>query len=239
MNKGLQIFLLILLFGACAAGGYFAGGAILNKPVAEESTIVEVVPEVEAEPVVEEAVPVAIPIIDSVSALKRNANNTYNFSVEAHCDSDEAIVFVLRKSATSSDSVQSSVDGNFTNVPSSSNGKYYLVACTANSGVESEAREIGGFNNVVMYEKITVNEIEHLVNVVKDWENGAPADYYKRVSNLHVDVVNPKEDVMPYTTISDLTMAAGNDDFQSISVIGTPRYDEQNRMTYIKIQINY
>jgi hypothetical protein len=76
MNKGLQIFLLIVVFLVSGVAGFFLEGILLeqNEEVIEEPA-----------PVVPQVTLSSIPVIleDSITAPERNANGNFNFSVQA------------------------------------------------------------------------------------------------------------------------------------------------------------
>lgn len=240
MNKGLQIFLLVLLLGLSCTCGYLVGEVIFEKksgsavPTAEE---VAEVPDVEPEP---EEVLSPIPQIREVSKPKRNNDGTYNFTATADVESGDDVVFELcTDTVFASNIFKTSDDGVFDKVKWSANGgKYYLRARNLKTNNSSEISELKGFAYVPMYKKITAAEIEKLVNVDKDW-SAAPADFSNRISKLTIDVVNLKGGERGVSNLSEVCNKTMNNVWQSIEVVGTPSYDGQGRLTYLKIRVNY
>ena len=250
MNKGLQIFLLVLLLGLSCTCGYFVGEVIFEKksdsavPTAEKvAEVVTPVVEPAVEPVIEpepEVVLSPIPQIREVSKPKRNNDGTYDFKATAYVESGDEVVFELCKDTVFASNIfKTSLDGVFDKVKSSANGgKYYLRARNLNTNDSSEISELEGFDYVQMYKKITAAEIEKLVNVDKDW-SAAPADFSNRISKLKIDVVNLKEGERGVSNLSDVCSKTMFGTWQSIKVEGTPSYDGQGRLTYLKIRVNY
>ena len=250
MNKGLQIFLLVLLLGLSCTCGYFVGEVIFEKKsdsaVSTAEKVAEVVtPVVEpaVEPVIEpepEVVLSPIPQIREVSKPKRNNDGTYYFEATAYVESGDDVVFELCKDTVFASNIfKKSLDGVFDKVKSSANGgKYYLRARNLNTKDSSEIIELEGFDYVKMYTKITAAEIEKLVNVDKDW-SAAPVDFSSRISKLKIDVVNLKEGERGVSKLSDVCNKTMFGTWQSIKVEGTPSYDGQGRLTYLKIRVNY
>lgn len=239
MNKGLQIFLLVLLLGLSCTCGYLVGEVIFEKksgsavPTAEE---VAEVPDVELEP---EEVLSPIPQIREVSKPKRNNDGTYNFTATVDVESGDDVVFELcTDTVFASNIFKTSDDGVFDKVKFSANdGKYYLRARNLKTNNSSEISELEGFAYVQMYKKITADEIEELVNVTKDW-SAAPGDFSHRISQqIKIDVVNLK-DVRGVSNLSEVCNKTMNNTWQSIKVEGTS-YDGQGRLKYLKIRVNY
>lgn len=249
MNKGLQIFLLVLLLGLSCTCGYFVGEVIFEKksdsavPTAEKvDEVVTPVVEPAVEPVIElepEVVLSPIPQIREVSKPKRNNDGTYDFKAIAYVESGDDVVFELCKDTVFASNIfKTSLDGVFDKVKSSNGGKYYLRARNLNTNDSSEISELEGFVYVPMYTKITAAEIEKLVNVDKDW-SAAPVDFSSRISKLKIDVVNLKEGERGVSNLSDVCNKTMFGTWQSIKVEGTPSYDGQGRLTYLKIRVNY
>ena len=250
MNKGLQIFLLVLLLGLSCTCGYFVGEVIFEKksdsavPTAEK-VAEEVTPVVEpaVEPVIEPEPEVVLspnPQIREVSKPKRNNDGTYYFEATAYVESGDDVVFELCKDTEFASNIfKTNRDGVFDKVKFSANdGKYYLRARNLNTNDSSEIIELEGFDYVKMYTKITAAEIEKLVNVDKDW-SAAPGDFSSRISKLKIDVVNLKEGERGVSNLSDVCNKTMFGTWQSIKVEGTPSYDGQGRLTYLKIRVNY
>lgn len=249
MNKGLQIYLLVLLLGLSCTCGYFVGEVIFEKnsdsavPTAEKvAEVVTPVVEPAVEPVIEpepEVVLSPIPQIREVSKPKRNNDGTYDFKAIAYVESGDDVVFELCKDTVFASNIfEKSLDGVFDKVKSSANGgKYYLRARNLNTNDSSEISELEGFVYVQMYTKITAAEIEKLVNVDKDW-SAAPGDFSSRISKLKIEVVNLKEGERGVSKLSDVCNKTMFGTWQSIKVEGTS-YDGQGRLTYLKIRVNY
>lgn len=243
MNKGLQIFLLVLLFGACTAVGYVIGGAIFDNgdtmPAVEkvEPVVEEVEPVVEEVVVPEEEVSTT-PEIISISTPKRSNDNTYSFEVEAYVESKDDIVYELYKDSGCTKEVTKNLDGKFSNIASSTNGKYYLRVANLTTHDYSEVREVKGFVYVQMYERITAAEIEKVVNVDRNWSD-APQSLVDRISNnLKVTVVNLRADENAVSNMSEICQKTMYDTWKSIKVEHMS-YDGQNRLTHINIRVNY
>ena len=150
MNKGLQIFLLTLLFLACCAGGYFVGDVVFSQPKATTTNVItvqEVVePIEEPEPAVEE--PVGIPVIVATSAPVWNSSKkSYSLTVEATVDTDDYLRYEIIDINSLEPIVEGNFEGKFEGIAPSESGKY-IVVVTNIGKKQSTEQLVEGFNKV-------------------------------------------------------------------------------------------
>lgn len=237
MNKGLQIFLLVLLFGVASLGGYVIGDIVFGekreiKPKQEDVVI---------EPVDSVVVTVSpVPVILEKVKPVRSGNNIYSLTAKATVESGDELSYELYKEADCINQVAKSQSGSFANISYSVNGKYYLRVVNSKTNDVSEVQEISGFTYVQQYTKLTSSEIEHIVNNLKKWSSVGD-DVKKRVCNdghISISVTNLKSGEIPVSSMSDLCSKVNVGTWKSITVTKTS-YDSVGRLSALTIMVNY
>jgi hypothetical protein len=151
MNKGLQIFLLILLFLVCCAGGYFVGDILFSQPEATATakvvTVTEAVkPIAEPEPVVEE--PEGIPVIVATPTPVWNSNKKrYSVTIEAKVDTDDYLRYEILDIDSLEPIVEGNFEGKFDGIAPSESGKYIVVVTNVGKKQSTE-QLVDGFVKV-------------------------------------------------------------------------------------------
>ena len=238
MNKGLQIFLLILLFAIGFGGGYVIEDMLLGNK--EESlTKPTPIPDPYDQPGDEsDEAKSTVPVIDGKTTPKRSANNTYSFTAKATVESGDNLMYELYSDASCTNLIDENRSGEFSNIPSSSNGKYYLCVVNLNTNDVSEVCEISGFVYVQMFTKLESHEIENVVNNIKIWSD-VPADFKNRVANpIKITVSNLRSDENPVSNLADACRKVNMGTWNSITVTNKA-YDSQGRLNALTISVNY
>lgn len=235
MNKGIQIVLLVLVFIACAAGGYFLGGVIMGAPQVEE-----VVAETVAAPVeiVEEVVVIpAVPVVESVSAPVRDNSGNYSLDVLAIVHTGDPLEYFLYEDAECYVEKARTTTGKFTSVIPSAASTYYLRVVNVNTGESTDAMPVKGFVKLMMYEKITKSELEKICNS-GDYGT-APAKFNHRIASKLVIVTNGINDgERGVASVADVCQKVMMGTWSSVNVEDI-EYDSQNRMKKLTLRVNY
>lgn len=231
MNKGLQIFLLIVVFLVSGVAGFFLENILLeqNKEVIEEPA-----------PIVPQVTLSSIPVIleDSITAPERNANGNFNFSVQAEVETSHQLKYALYKDETCTELAVENLSGAFADVPPVASRIYYLRVQNISTGEWSDVLPVDGFVQLIMYEKITKAELEDLINVKRDYSM-APKDFKKRTSPSFQIIVNgANENERGVSDVADICMKTFNGVWSSVVVEGVA-YDRQNRLDKLTIRVNY
>ena len=238
MNKGLQIFLLILLFAIGFGGGYVIEDMLLGnkeEPLTKPTPIPN--PYDQSGDESDEAKS-TVPVIDGKPTPKRSANNTYSFTAKATVESGDNLMYELYSDASCTNLIDENRSGEFSNIPSSSNGKYYLCVVNLNTNDVSEVCEISGFVYVQMFTKLESHEIENVVNNIKIWSD-VPADFKNRVANpIKITVSNLRSDENPVSNLADACRKVNMGTWNSITVTNKA-YDAQGRLNALTISVNY
>lgn len=240
MNKGLQIFLLILLFAIGFGGGYVIEDMLLgNKEKSQPKYDQGLEKETYKEPDDEsDEAKSTVPVIDGKPTPKRSANNTYSFTAKATVESGDNLMYELYSDASCTNLIDENRSGEFSNIPSSSNGKYYLCVVNLNTNDVSEVCEISGFVYVQMYTRLESHEIENVVNNIKIWSD-VPADFKNRVAiPIKITVSNLRSDENPVSNLADACLKVSMGKWNSITVTNKA-YDGQGRLNALTISVNY
>lgn len=243
MNKGLQIFLLILLFAIGFGGGYVIEDMLLgNKEKSQPKYDQGQEKEYTDKELGDESdeAKSTVPVIDGKPTPKRSANNTYSFTAKATVESGDNLMYELYKDANCTSKEDDNLDGEFSNIPYPSTGKYYLRVVNARTNDVSEVCEISGFVYVKKYTKLQPHEIEYVVNNLKNF-SAASDDFKERVANkglIKVTVTNLRSDEREVHNLPDVCSKVLQGFWTSITV-STPSYDEQGRLTGIVITANH
>lgn len=241
MNKGLQIFLLILLFAIGFGGGYVIEDMLLgnkeeplpNDDQGQEKEYTYEKPDDESDEAKS-----TVPVIDGKPTPKRSANNTYSFTAKATVESGDNLMYELYSDASCTNLIDENRSGEFSNIPSSSNGKYYLCVVNLNTNDVSEVCEISGFVYVQMFTKLESHEIENVVNNIKIWSD-VPADFKNRVAiPIKITVSNLRSDENPVSNLADACRKVYYGKWNSITVT-YKAYDGQGRLNALTISVNY
>lgn len=234
MGKGVQVALLCLVFTVFTAAGYFFGDVILN----DDDVKTEVVEET-----VETSAPVisTVPVIPQggVSAPKRASNGTYSFTAQAYVESGDQLIYFLYADAEATQEVQKNLDGNFTGIPASVSGTYYLLVQNPASRELSTLYPVGGFAAPrPSYKKITVEELHQIINIDHNFSS-TEKGFNKRISpNLNIVVSGANENDVEVHTLEDVCKQVKLHLWSSV-IFGTPSYDDQGRLSRLPITVNY
>lgn len=241
MNKGLQIFLLVLLFFVCGVVGYFAGEVLLDSNISDDKGVEQVV---EDAPVQEtEVVYSTIPVIEAVSGPVLNSDGkSYDLIVEATVESGDDLLYMIVRTpydVSAPDTkyeVASSSDGIFTNIaPSVDTGYAYTVLVyNINTANEYDRQDVEGFKPIQQDIKpITKEELQIAVN-----NNKEPSYWASRISTSGqtYEVVNhPIASLSKRANFNALWEDIGYTGYKmEIVSVGL---DSQNRLNYIKAKI--
>lgn len=241
MNKGLQIFLLILLFAIGFGGGYVIEDMLLGnkeEPLPKDDQGQEKEYTYEKPDDESDEAKSTVPVIDGKPTPKRSANNTYSFTAKATVESGDNLMYELYSDASCTNLIDENRSGEFSNIPSSSNGKYYLCVVNLNTNDVSEVCEISGFVYVQMYTRLEPHEIENVVNNIKIWSD-VPADFKNRVANpIKITVSNLRSDENPVSNLADACRKVNMGTWNSITVTDKA-YDGQGRVNALTISVNY
>lgn len=234
MNKGIQIVLLVLMFIACVAGGYFLGGVIMDTPQVEAVAEPVAAP---VEEVVEEVVVPAVPVVESVSSPVRDNSGNYSLDVLATVHTGAPLKYFLYEDAACCIEKAQSTTGKFTSVAPCASSTYYLVVLNVNTGESSEAMPVKGFVKLLMYEKITKSELEKICNS-GDYGT-APAKFNHRIASKLVIVTNGINDgERGVASVADVCQKVMMGTWSSV-VVEDIEYDIQNRMKKLTLRVNY
>lgn len=235
MNKGLQIFLLGLVFLISGAVGFLLEGILLKRVnLGKEPSVVETVP------VVPEDTLSTIPVIvmDEVTTPIREADGNFSFSARAEVESGHQLKYVVYKEDACLDPVAENLSGSFTTLPPLPSKIYYLRVQNIVTGDWSESVPVEGFVQIIMYERITKALLEDLINVKKDYSY-APKDFKKRTSpSLQIVVNGANENERPVSDVADLCLKTSNNIWTSV-VVEQVEYDRQNRLQKLIVRVNY
>lgn len=241
MNKGLQIFLLILLFAIGFGGGYVIEDMLLGnkeEPLPKDDQGQEKEYTYEKPDDESDEAKSTVPVIDGKPTPKRSANNTYSFTAKATVESGDNLMYELYSDASCTNLIDENRSGEFSNIPSSSNGKYYLCVVNLNTNDVSEVCEISGFVYVQMFTKLESHEIENVVNNIKIWSD-VPADFKNRVAiPIKITVSNLRSDENPVSNLADACRKVNMGTWNSITVTDKA-YDSQGRLNALTISVNY
>ena len=230
MNKSSQIFLLIVVFAACVAGGYFIGEAVLDDS-----------PSKDRERDVETQRPVlsSIPEISDISSVSGKGEK-YSFSVYAYVESEDPLVYSLFSDEDCQNKVVENYDGEFKDVPGTASQTYYLQVKNFKTDEVSEIFPVPGFAKIQKVKKITVTELDHIINTKKNW-NAAPDDYKSRLAagfKPKILGTDPAREARQAKSLGDVCMKIANEDWSYVR-ISNPRYNAQDQLTSVDIYVNY
>lgn len=231
MNKSSQIFLLIVVFAACVAGGYFIGEAVLDdSPSKDRERDVET-----QRPVVS-----SIPKILDTSPVSGKGEK-YSFSVYAYVDSEDPMIYSLFSDEDCLKKVVENYDGEFKDVPGTASQTYYLQVKNLKTDEVSETFPVNGFaKSIPKVKKITVTELDNIINTQKNW-NAAPDDYKSRLAagfKPKILGTDPAREARQAMSLGDVCMKIANEDWSYVR-ISNPRYNGQDQLTSVDIYVNY
>lgn len=231
MNKGLEIFLLVLLFCVCGIIGYFGCEMLVgNGDAAPAEKIVE--PElIEVEPLDE---PIESPkptIMDAKCELISSGNGgSYRLTIIAGIDSAEELVYVLYKDKEFTDQISDNYIGVFENLPSTPSGKYYVKVHVEDNAENYDYAEISGFDRVhTLVSPISAQELQASINGTSD--GSVPSDISNRFAASQNVYCNGKLYANNFTTLwMDVFMGVAK--YQVINV----KHDTYNKLTEIHVK---
>lgn len=231
MNKSSQIFLLIVVFAACVAGGYFIGEAVLDDS-----------PSKDRERDVETQRPVlsSIPEILDISSVSGKGEK-YSFSVFAYVESEDPMIYSLFSDEDCLKKVVENYDGEFKDVPGTASQTYYLQVKNFKTDEVSETVPVKGFTkSVAKVKKITVTELDNIINTQKNW-NAAPEDYkYRLATGFRPNILgtDPAREARQAKSLGDVCVKIANENWSYVR-ISNPRYNAQDQLTSVDIYVNY
>lgn len=232
MNKSSQIFLLIVVFAACVAGGYFIGEAVLDDSLSKDR---------ERDVETQRPVLSSIPVISDISSVSGNGEK-YSFSVFAYVDSEDPMIYSLFSDEDCLKKVVENYDGEFKDVPGTASQTYYLQVKNFKTDEVSETVPVKGFAKSVpkKVKKITVTELEHIINTKKNW-NAAPEDYkYRLATGFRPNILgtDPAREARQAKSLGDVCVKIANENWSYVR-ISNPRYNAQDQLTSVDIYVNY
>lgn len=171
------------------------------------------------------------PEIKSTIVAQRSSKNYKKigvaFTVRAVVASNDPLVYELYEIGGTTAKYTSN-NGSFPNVYPVAGGKYLLKVVNRNTGDASE-REVAGFDKIKKY---TVAELQEQLNT----------DSQERLFYCHFDTdhlkfdcegVDPSEKPVSLNALSSSRSANG----WVLTVVGSPKYDKYNRITYFKVRV--
>lgn len=231
MNKGTQIFLLIVLFAASVAGGYFLEEVVMGKDSSKSRKTVVVEPEV-----------VLSPIPDSLTwtAPKKAKSGKYSLTASAYVESGDILMYHLYEDKECKRAYASNYDGEFSEIPGTASQTYYLVVQNYDTGDLSEVKPITGFVKEAQYDKIPLAELQSIINSGL-WAN-APESYLKG-GRIHPNFslkpigIDPAE-VRPPKSLADVCNKIQANKWASAK-LANPVYNRQGQLTSIEVYVTY
>lgn len=236
MKKGLQIFLLGLIFLLSGVAGYLLEDILINETSREQMG------DADAAAVHSNQVAAVsnVPVIDATGIIvpKRDESGKYSFAVKASVESGHQLKYVLYSDSDCAVEVASNLHGTFQSVPASSAKIYYLRVQNVATGDFSEIYPVNGFEELKIYNKITKDELEKIFNVDKDWTS-APKDYSLRIAKpLTIKAVGVREGEREVAKPEDICLKVFNGIWNSV-IVEKMDFDSQNRLKMIEIKVNY
>lgn len=173
-----------------------------------------------------------VPTISSAVVLPRNSKNYklvgLSFVAKAAVASGDALQYELYEIGGSEPKYKSE-NGSFYNVYPVDGGKYKLVVRNTRTGDEA-TKEVSGFNKI---KKLSASELQTMLN----------ADSQDKLFYFNFDVAKLRfdctgVDASEAPTTLDALLASRAAFGWTVQVVGTPKYDDYNRITYFKINLN-
>ena len=227
MNKGTQIFLLIVLFAASVAGGYFLEEVVMGKDSSKSRKAVVVEPEV-----VLSTVPDSLTWTTPVKAK----SGKYSFTASAYVESGDPLCYYIYKDKDCLTMIDESTKGEFNDIPANKSGIYYLRVLNMSTGEYSGVCDIEGFKEVQKCKQITKADLEKAFNV----EKATPGWFKNSLGrNCDVQVLGMRADEFN----SPKTLGAVCDkvyfnDWNSV-VVNDVAYNDMGQLTKVVITVNY
>lgn len=233
MNKGTQIFLLIIVFAASVAGGYFLEEVIMGKDssksrktvVAEQEVVLSTVPD---------SLTWTIPV--------KAKSGKYSFTAYAYVESGDNLMYHLFEDKECERAIASNYDGEFSEIPGTASKTYYLVVQNYDTGDLSEVKQITGFVKEAQYEKIPLAELQSIINS-GSWAN-APDNYLKggRIHPTKFSLkpfgLDPEKDVRNPASLSDVCSKIRTKRWKEAR-LANPVYNGQGQLTSIEVYVTY
>lgn len=173
-----------------------------------------------------------VPIITQPYVQPRNSKNHtrvgFYFTVKATVASGDALKYELYEIGGSEPKYKSD-NGNFINVLPVDGGKYKLVVKNSRTGDEA-TQEVSGFTKI---NKLSASQLQAQLNA----DNPDKLIYhYFDIKKLRFDCTGVDASEAPTTL--DALFASRAAFGWTVQVVGTPKYDNYNRITYFKINLN-
>lgn len=173
-----------------------------------------------------------VPIITQPYVQPRNSKNHtrvgFYFTVKATVASGDALKYELYEIGGSEPKYNSD-NGSFINVLPVDGGKYKLVVKNSRTGDEA-TQEVSGFTKI---NKLSASQLQAQLNA-----GSQDKLFYHHfdISKLRFDCTGVDAKEAP-TTLDEL-LASRSAFGWTVQVVGTPKYDNYNRITYFKINLN-
>ena len=228
-----------IVFAGAGSLGSSGNQPMMTEVVVDEEDDVPVVVD-ETEPVqpVEEVAtpsePVAdvTPVIESAIVLDRSSKNYKKVGldciVKASVPSGDNLLFLLSEVGSDTPAYKSN-NGQFYDVKPVDSGEYTLVVKNERTGTEV-SRGVKGFNKV---KRLSASELQAMLN----------ADSQDRLFYFHFDLAKLKIECTGVDAAdAPQTLGALLENRPAfgwtVQVIGTPQYDDYNRITYFKVNLS-
>lgn len=174
-----------------------------------------------------------VPTISSAAVLPRSSKNYklvgLNFVAKATVASGDALQYELYEIGGSEPKYKSE-NGSFYNVYPVDSGKYKLVVRNSRTGDEA-TKEVSGFNKI---KKLSASELQAMLNA----DSQDKLFYFNfDVAKLRFDCTGVDASEVPNSL--DALLASRAAFGWNVQVVGTPKYDQYNRITYFKINLSY
>lgn len=228
MNKGTQIFLLIVLFAASVAGGYFLEEVVMGEGSSKSRKTVV------AEP---EEVKSTIPDSLTWTAPKKAKSGKYSFTASASVESGDSLCYYIYKDKDCLTMIEESTKGEFNDIPANKSGIYYLRVQNMNTREYSVVCDIEGFKEVQKCIPITKADLENAFNVEKTtpgwFKNSLAPGCDVRVLGMRADEFNPPK------TLGAVCDKIEMEIWTSVVVNDVDYNDETGQLTKVVITVNY
>lgn len=177
-----------------------------------------------------------IPTIDTVGNLNLTKDG-YSFEVYAHTEKKASLKYELYLSDVKEASY-TSYDGKFEKVAPTEDGNYQLVVTNVSDGSYAE-QLLSGF--VQPAEKpvdpLTKADLQKLLNNPSAFFSNALKSKFAKGYKMTFIGLDPEEPAVP--DFGEVLNALDNGAWSRATIMEEPKYDEMNRITFLKIKVEY
>jgi DNA-directed RNA polymerase subunit RPC12/RpoP len=232
--KGLLLGMLCIPVGFGLALGIetFLDGP--SKPIVQQEISTNTTVD---DPIVPEGVILDIPQIDKVGELKLTKDG-YSFEVSAHTDKRAALKYDLY-TADASGASYTSYDGKFEKVAPTEDGNYQLVVTNVSDGSYVQ-KLLSGF--VQPAEKpvdpLTKADLQKLLNNPSVLLTKTQRSKFAKGYKMTFVGRDPEEGDAPID-FQEVLNALDFNAWSRATIMEEPKYDEMNRITFLKIKVEY